>query len=53
MLNQVQLNAVKSGHSTDSVSAVTQKGKMLLGVKHEIVYCLTKKQVLTKGMLVL
>ena len=53
MLNQVQLNAAKPGNSTDSVSAVTQKGKMLLGVKHDIVYCLTKKQVMTKGMLVL
>ena len=30
------LNAAKPGHSTDPVSAVTQKGKTLLGVKHGI-----------------
>ena len=30
------LNAAKLGHSTDTVSAVTQKGKTLLGVKHGI-----------------
>ena len=31
------LNAAKPGHSTDPVSAETQKGKTLLGVKHGIV----------------
>ena len=30
------LNTAKSGHSTDPVLAVTQKGKTLLGVKHGI-----------------
>ena len=30
------LNAAKSGHSADPVSAVTKKGKTLLGVDHPI-----------------
>ena len=30
------LNAAKPGHSVDPVSAVTKKGKTLLGVKHPI-----------------
>ena len=30
------LNAAKQGHSADPVSAVTKKGKTLLGVKHPI-----------------
>ena len=30
------LNAAKLGHSADPVSAVTKKGKTLLGVKHPI-----------------
>ena len=31
------LNAAKPGHSADPVSAVTKKGKTLLGVEHPIV----------------
>ena len=31
------LNAAKPGHSADTVSAVTKKGKTLLGVKHPII----------------
>ena len=30
------LNAAKPGHSADPVSAVTKKGKTLLGVEHPI-----------------
>ena len=30
------LNAAKPGYSTGQVSALTEKGKMLLGVKHGI-----------------
>ena len=30
------LNTAKPGHSADPVSAVTKKGKTLLGVKHPI-----------------
>ena len=32
----MMLNAAKPGHSADPVSAVTKKGKTLLGVKHPI-----------------
>ena len=35
LFNRV-LNAAKPGHSADPVSAVTKKGKTLLGVKHPI-----------------
>jgi len=30
------LNAAKPGHSADPVSAITKKGKTLLGVEHPI-----------------
>jgi hypothetical protein len=35
-INRV-LNAAKPGHSADPVSAVTKKGKMLLGVEDPII----------------
>ena len=34
-MNRV-LNAAKPGHSADPVSAITKKGKTLLGVEHPI-----------------
>ena len=36
MIHNRVLNAAKPGHSADPVSAVTKKGKTLLGVEHPI-----------------